>query len=433
MKRSIICILILFILTFLLGSCETGSHDVSGTNLKKENSNKTTEELNEEKQTSDIEKKASKETILADIKSVLKNEAPANYSLIEYKPIYFTGQKFPEVYVLYRPETASEGESTINIVRVFKYDMGEGKWKSIYNQSLENRMQLSVGKAMSLTHDKRQQVIVGVHEGSGAYFSYLLLGSKDGEKISALLDSFNNEDGTYFQGNYRIIKDKYLVFYESDRVASVYQWRESSLEKVDPSTVPELSSSVTFSDKGSNDDIDEIVVNYRINENQQIEANVQRQGTILGKVGQRISLVREGANTSDVSTRILYSPQNDPYSIDSETGEILAADIITVTIIPNGYDWEKAFEVYINAQDDTVVVPQLNDAMESDTDVDTDNNTDLDIIDDNEDDYNNNIVGDADCPDFATQPEAQAFFEAAGPGDPHDLDRDGDGMACDAN
>ncbi|MBX9988049.1 hypothetical protein [Priestia aryabhattai] len=221
------------------------------------------------------------------------------------------------------------------------------------------------------------------------------------------------------------------MFYESDRVASVYQWRESSLEKVDPSTVPELSSSVTLSDKGSNDDIDEIVVNYRLNENQQIEANVQHQETVFGKVGQRISLVREGANTSDVSTRILYSPQNDPYSIDSETGEILAADIITVTIIPNGYDWEKAFEVYINTQDDTVVVTPSNDEMTSETDVEADTYTNEDIVDNNEDDYNNNIVGDADCLDFSTQPEAQAFFEAAGPGEPHDLDRDG--MACDAN
>ena len=65
--------------------------------------------------------------------------------------------------------------------------------------------------------------------------------------------------------------------------------------------------------------------------------------------------------------------------------------------------------------------------------MDSDTYTDVDIVDDNEDDYNNNTVGDTDCPDFATQPEAQAFFEAAGPGDPHDLDRDGDGMACDAN
>ncbi|AZB44809.1 thermonuclease [Bacillus sp. FJAT-42376] len=37
---------------------------------------------------------------------------------------------------------------------------------------------------------------------------------------------------------------------------------------------------------------------------------------------------------------------------------------------------------------------------------------------------------DRDCGDFETHEEAQAFFEAAGPGDPHQLDRDGDGLAC---
>lgn len=41
---------------------------------------------------------------------------------------------------------------------------------------------------------------------------------------------------------------------------------------------------------------------------------------------------------------------------------------------------------------------------------------------------------DRDCSDFRTQAEAQAFFEAAGgPGkDPHRLDSDGDGVACES-
>ena len=39
---------------------------------------------------------------------------------------------------------------------------------------------------------------------------------------------------------------------------------------------------------------------------------------------------------------------------------------------------------------------------------------------------------DRDCPDFATQAEAQAFFIAAGgpARDPHRLDGDNDGIAC---
>lgn len=40
--------------------------------------------------------------------------------------------------------------------------------------------------------------------------------------------------------------------------------------------------------------------------------------------------------------------------------------------------------------------------------------------------------GDKDCSDFATQKEAQRFFKANGgpTKDPHNLDRDGDGVAC---
>lgn len=37
---------------------------------------------------------------------------------------------------------------------------------------------------------------------------------------------------------------------------------------------------------------------------------------------------------------------------------------------------------------------------------------------------------DRDCADFATRPEAQEFFENQGSSDPHRLDADNDGMAC---
>ncbi len=40
--------------------------------------------------------------------------------------------------------------------------------------------------------------------------------------------------------------------------------------------------------------------------------------------------------------------------------------------------------------------------------------------------------GDCNCGDFATHAEAQAFFESQGPGDPHGLDREGDGIACES-
>ena len=37
---------------------------------------------------------------------------------------------------------------------------------------------------------------------------------------------------------------------------------------------------------------------------------------------------------------------------------------------------------------------------------------------------------DRDCDYFRSLGEAQAFFQQAGPGDPHQLDDDGDGLAC---
>ena len=42
-------------------------------------------------------------------------------------------------------------------------------------------------------------------------------------------------------------------------------------------------------------------------------------------------------------------------------------------------------------------------------------------------------AADRDCSDFSSQKEAQGFFNKAGPGDPHNLDSDGDGIACESN
>jgi hypothetical protein len=43
--------------------------------------------------------------------------------------------------------------------------------------------------------------------------------------------------------------------------------------------------------------------------------------------------------------------------------------------------------------------------------------------------------GDRDCPNFGSQGEAQRFFIANGgpASDPHKLDRDDDGIACESN
>jgi endonuclease YncB( thermonuclease family) len=39
-------------------------------------------------------------------------------------------------------------------------------------------------------------------------------------------------------------------------------------------------------------------------------------------------------------------------------------------------------------------------------------------------------AADRDCSDFTSQGEAQTFYEQAGPGDPNNLDGDGDGIVC---
>lgn len=42
------------------------------------------------------------------------------------------------------------------------------------------------------------------------------------------------------------------------------------------------------------------------------------------------------------------------------------------------------------------------------------------------------VSGDMNCSDFRTWGEAQYFFENSGAGDPHRLDADNDGIACES-
>jgi Excalibur calcium-binding domain len=352
--------------------------------------------------------------------STIKKEAPTDYKLVEYKPYHLTGQITPEVYALYRPKDVTEGDFTINIIRVYQFNREKNAWERVFNESISEKMQLSSSDAINLAGDKREQMVISIQEGSGAFLSYLLLGSTDHKSVTALLDAFSNEETQgFYQGSYKILKDKHLVFYESDVVAAVYKWDDSGLITVDPTSVAELASSSSFAEEIGEEDL---VITYEMNENGKIKANVDSHETVFAEVGQKISLQRTDANTSDHTTRILYSSKNDPYSIDSETGEILAPDIIYVSIIPNGYDWENEFVVYINALDKKEVTTTSEQEYVQEEAI--------------EDSYTEeSYFIDADCADFATQIEAQNFYEAnGGPyDDPHDLDRDGDGMACDWN
>lgn len=45
-------------------------------------------------------------------------------------------------------------------------------------------------------------------------------------------------------------------------------------------------------------------------------------------------------------------------------------------------------------------------------------------------DYGSVSAGDKDCGDFSSHAQAQTFFDAQGAGDPHRLDGDDDGVAC---
>ncbi|MGC9933778.1 SIR2 family NAD-dependent protein deacylase [Priestia aryabhattai] len=298
-----------------------------------------------------VEQNISCERIFSDdFKNMLHNEAPSGYSLKEYKAVHLTGLSYPEAYALYRPETAREFEPATNIITVYQYNIDEDQWKVIFKEYIDD-VRMYADNPIDLTQDKREQLIIKTQQGSGAYLSVMILGSKDNKSVSVLLGSAAGTCFSLFQGSYKIIKEKYLTFYESDRVIASYKWSDLGLEKVSTFMTQQLSAIPVLIDL---DNSNSITINYRINEKRHIEANVQNHQTVIGKVGNKISLIREDATTSSVNTRIFCSSKKED-SYNSETGEILAPDIITIKIIPEGYNWDNLFVIYINAIDNTAV------------------------------------------------------------------------------
>lgn len=298
-----------------------------------------------------VEQNISYERISLDgFETMLNNEAPNGYTFKEYKAVHLTGLPHPEVYALYRPETVRGFELGINIIMVYKYNIAECQWKVIFKQSI-NDVQMYADNPINLTQDKREQLIIKTQQGSGAYLSVMILGSKDNKGVSVLLGSDEGTCFSLFQGSYKIINEKYLAFYESDRIIVAYKWSDLGLEKVSKLITRQLAAIPVLLGLENSDSI---TINYHVNEKRHIEANVQNHETITGKVGKKISLIREDATTSNVNNRILYSTKEEN-SYNIETGEILAPDIITITIIPDGYNWDDAFVVYINAIDNQAV------------------------------------------------------------------------------
>lgn len=284
------------------------------------------------------------------LETMLSNEAPNGYTLKEYKAAHLTGRSHPEVYALYRPEAVRGFELGVNIIMIYKHNKSEGEWKVIFKQSI-NDVQMYADNPINLTQDKREQLIIKTQQGSGAYLSVMVLGSKDNKNVSVLLGSDEGTCFSLFQGTYKIVKEKYLTFYESDRIIAAYKWSNLGLEKVSTFITQQLAAIPVLLGLENSDSI---IINYRVNEKRHIEANVRNHQTIIGKVGKKISLIREDATTSNLNNRIFYSTR-EKNSYNIETGEILTPDIITIKIIPGGYNWDDVFVIYINAIDNTAV------------------------------------------------------------------------------
>lgn len=119
---------------------------------------------------------------------------------------------------------------------------------------------------------------------------------------------------------------------------------------------------------------------------------------------------------------------NDVYQ-ETETNEEPAFYYLLTSIEDigiNDYDLDDKIQSYKEMYEES------DSFVEGDTNIEVDSFDDDSYVEDTDNPYTATDI-DHNCTDFDTQEDAQLFFEANGEGDPHDLDRDGDGIACEWN
>ncbi|KAB2950832.1 hypothetical protein F9B85_13870 [Heliorestis acidaminivorans] len=233
---------------------------------------------------------------------------------IEIMPVALSGQEMPEYVIVYHTEDLIPNGGVI----VLKHTTECQGWGVVFRELYEGyRLKiLDVGKLLG---DQREQIAIGSHEGSGSFLSFFILGG-DSRKIGTVLDHMEEP---FFQGGLKIKEGDLYVHAASQ--GTIFQWDGTKFTESPYIQQPDLSHAK----------LDDFVVHYSII-NDKVVANYPH-GTILSlRKGQEVHFVRENYGATE---RILYMgpPDWDP-------------SLSMITIIPNGYDWDNAYEIYVKEQ-----------------------------------------------------------------------------------
>jgi len=209
MKRWISFTSLLVVLLLVITAC--------GSNTSKTTSKEGQEEQKEQEEVLNVDVEAKIEE--------LKQNPSSGYEITEIERFYLTGNHIPEIVEITSEKVPALEAKTVKIT-TYQYSPGEDQWEVVFEKEFKdlytNLEMIDSGEIMG---DKRQQVAIGLWEGSGGFLSFIVLGSADKETVSLILDEF---DGGFSNGNIMFEED-HLMVTENDVVVKTYQWGKSQV------------------------------------------------------------------------------------------------------------------------------------------------------------------------------------------------------------
>lgn len=248
------------------------------------------------------------------------NKLFPNTRILTQQPVHFL-EKDSEEYVvtgvsLLKNQISSNPEKMVSVI---SYNKKTNQWVQVYKEV--NPYWNPKVEVCNLLNNNLDQIIISDVQGSGAFLSYKILARVNNQNQIIL----NRK--SIFQGSYRA--DGREIIEKTGHQSMIIQWNGKFFNE--HKTNEEVVQPISAKD---------IQIQYTISYNHQVSIS---QSQITLHVGQKLQLRR--MNTGGVE-RVLYQANK---AIDFGRDYIvgIAPGNATITIVPDGYDWENAVKIHV--------------------------------------------------------------------------------------
>lgn len=239
------------------------------------------------------------------------------YYLYKQIPVYLGGIPGSERIAIFRKKSG-----TGSILQIQKYDAQTGKWGVEYQKEASDIPYFNTMDGY--LEAARQNVVVAYYSvGSGGFLSYTVIGKKDGRVV----ELFNRKD--IFQGDVWLDRGRLFEQYGNRYRVLV---KNSGHFRLAPYKIPALPGAT--------------VIKYSIAPTGKVL--IKRKHYIV-PVGSVVQIIRTDLHA--VSERLLYSYTPVVKYLRHWSGfKFLERGMLEATIIPGGYDWDKAVTLVIESR-----------------------------------------------------------------------------------